>query len=101
MEKIFYKIIYISLLVGIILTILSGFFQHQNLFGFKGFGYPFTWLIQIDSLPEYSQFFNINWFNFMFDIIIWAIIFFIILIIWIISSYKFIKILLRSKPFDF
>ena len=78
MKKIVYKLIILSIILGIIITLITGFFTHPSVVGAKWWGYPLTWKTQAVLSPEYSPPLNINWLNFIIDIIIWTIIFFII-----------------------
>jgi hypothetical protein len=74
MEKIKYKLIFISLTFGIVITLVSSLFSHPNVVGANWWGYPLTWLTQVVVSPEYSPPLNVNWFNLIIDIIFWTII---------------------------
>ena len=80
MKKIVYKLIISSLIIGIVITLITGLFTHPDIVGANWWGYPLTWLTQAVLSPEYSPPLNINWLNLIIDIVVWTIIAFVILV---------------------
>ncbi len=81
MKKIVYKLIISSLIMGMIITLITGLFTHQGVVGANWWGYPFTWLTRAVVSPEYSPPLNLNLLNLIIDIIIWTIIAFAIFVV--------------------
>lgn len=65
-------LVLIGILCGIIITLISGLFSYPTgkLLGIKKWGYPFYWLSQV-IYPGATK--NVNWSNFIIDVLIWSI----------------------------
>jgi len=72
-----YKISIYSLITGIIITLITGFFPNVFLIGVSYWGYLLPWTKQIvyPGAP-----FEILWINFIVDIIIWSVLVYLTLI---------------------
>ncbi|MCK4364765.1 MAG: hypothetical protein KAW45_01815 [Thermoplasmatales archaeon] len=82
MRKKLIQIIIISIIVGIIITLITGLFSNQeNFLGSSRWGYPLHWLSRMIVGPQYSPPLNIVWLNLIIDIVIWSIIVLVILLI--------------------
>ena len=82
MRKKLIQITIISVIVGIIITVITGLLSNQgNFVGSGRWGYPVHWLSRIIVGPQYSPPTNIVWLNLMIDIVIWSIVILVILII--------------------
>ena len=62
----------IAILVGVLITLLTGYASTLRLIGATNFGYPLTWLTQRVIAPIYNPWF-INYFNFVVDILVWSL----------------------------
>ena len=67
-----------SVLIGFIITILSGFFSHSGYVGGAVWGFPFYWKLRILPAPPYVSDINILYDNFIYDVVIWTIIVFVL-----------------------
>jgi hypothetical protein len=65
-----YKIPIYSLLTGIIITLITGFFPNVFLLGVSYWGYLLPWMMQVVYLGAPLE---IIWINFIVDIIIWSV----------------------------
>lgn len=67
-----------SLIIGIIITLLTGLFLYPNggIIGVKKWGFPFYWLSQV-IYPGSVKI--IHWSNLLIDILIWGSLFFMII----------------------
>jgi hypothetical protein len=75
------KMLVFSIIGGVVITLLTGLISNTPmLLGATHYGYPFAWLIRLILAPEYFPW-RINTVNFVVDIIIWAFIVGIILLI--------------------
>ena len=70
MKKLKLKVI--AVLLGVLITLLTGYASTLQLIGATNFGYPLTWLTQRVIAPIYNPWF-INYFNFAVDILIWSV----------------------------
>ncbi|UCD00942.1 MAG: hypothetical protein JSV23_08660 [Promethearchaeota archaeon] len=75
MVKVIVKLL-LSIIGGIIITLITGFFTTPMLFliGSDTWGFPFYWLSQI-IYPGAEK--NVNWSNLILDILIWSFIMFL------------------------
>ena len=82
MRKKIVKVFIISIILGIVITMITGLFLNQGQYlGSSRWGYPVYWLSQMVVGPEYSPPLNVVWLNLLIDITIWSILFIVILII--------------------
>ena len=65
------KLKVIAVLLGVLITLLTGYASTLQLIGATNFGYPLTWLTQRVIAPIYNPWF-INYFNFVVDILVWS-----------------------------
>lgn len=72
------KLKVIALLVGVLITLLTGYANTLQLIGATHFGYPLTWLTQRVIAPIYNPWF-INYFNFVVDVLVWSVLTWIVL----------------------
>lgn len=68
---------------GIIVALLTGLIPNtpSMLVGAVWYGYPFAWLIRMIVAPQYFPW-TVDYMNLIADIVVWAIIVGIILLIW-------------------
>lgn len=72
------KLKVVSLLTGILITLLTGYVHTVQLIGGTQYGYPLTWLVQRVLAPIYNPWF-INYFNFVIDVLIWSFLAWVVL----------------------
>ncbi len=72
-----YKIPIYSILTGIILTLITGFFPNIFLIGITYWGYLLPWMSQIDYPGAPLE---IIWINLLVDIIIWSMLIYLALV---------------------
>ena len=72
-----YKIPIYSILTGIILTLITGFFPNVFLIGITYWGYLLPWMSRIDYLGAPLE---IIWINLLADIIIWSMLIYLALV---------------------
>jgi hypothetical protein len=74
--------IVVSILGGIIVTLLTGLFSNtpQMLLGAEHYGFPLAWLIRMIVAPEYNPW-RIDFLNFLADLIVWSVILVVIVFI--------------------
>ena len=72
------KLKVIALLVGVLITLLTGYASTLQLIGATHFGYPLTWLTQRVIAPIYNPWF-INYFNFVVDALVWSVLAWVLL----------------------
>ena len=65
--------ILLSIIGGIVITLLTAFIPLQSLLGATHFGFPLAWRIQLVLAPQYNPS-RINITNFIIDIVIWSLI---------------------------
>ncbi len=78
------KPIFATIIGGVLITLLTGFIPNTPPMwtGSILYGYPLAWLIRLVLAPQYFPW-KLNIVNIIYDIIFWAIIIGIILLIWI------------------
>jgi len=83
MNKKLIRIIIISILIGLIITLITGLFLNleETYLGSSRWGYPIYWLSQMIVGPQYSPPLNIVWLNLVIDILVWSVLVFLILVI--------------------
>jgi len=66
----------LSVIIGIIITYITGFFDFQNRAGGNNWGFPLVWITQpvIPNPPPKK----LDYIAFLFDVIIWFVIIFLI-----------------------
>jgi hypothetical protein len=80
MDKV--KMLIVPIVAGIVLTLLTGLFENTPgmLVGATHYGYPLAWLTRLIIAPEYYPW-QVNPFELIADIVIWAVIVWVILFI--------------------
>ena len=83
----FKYLLIISIVSGVIITLILGLISYptNGLLGVEKWGYPFHWLSQV-VYPGARV--NVNWSNFIIDLLIWIIVSLFIL--------KILEILIRN-----
>lgn len=78
------KLVFAAIIGGTLITLLTGFIPNTPPIwaGSTLYGYPLAWLLRLVLAPQYFPW-KLNIANMIGDIIIWAIIIGIILLIWI------------------
>ena len=89
MRKRIILILFISIIEGLIITYITGFFAYpmNGLIGSERWGFPFYWITQV-IVPGAEKI--INWSNFINNTLIWGSIVFIVnyLIVYLSIKYK-------------
>ena len=67
------KLVVISVLGGVVVTLLTGLLSNIVLLGAEHYGYPLAWLVRLVLAPEYFPW-QVNVLNLIVDLIIWIII---------------------------
>ena len=62
-----------SVIGGVVVTLLTGFFTNTVLLGAEHYGYPMAWLIRLVLAPEYFPW-RISVLNLIVDLVVWTII---------------------------
>jgi hypothetical protein len=76
------QIVIISIILGITITIITGFFLNtEKYIGSSRWGYPLPWLSKIIVNPKYSPTLNIIWPNLIINITFISTLIFLILFI--------------------
>jgi hypothetical protein len=72
----------VSILGGVIITLLTGLFPStpQMLVGAEWYGFPLAWLIRMIVAPEYNPW-RVEFLNFIADVVVWSVILFVIVFI--------------------
>ena len=70
-----------SIIGGVIITLLTGLVSNTVWVGAVGYGYPLPWYIRHVVAPEHVSFWHVSVSNLTADIIIWAVIIGIALLI--------------------
>lgn len=75
-----FKLVGTSAVGGVVITLLTGLLQNNQLIGARWYGYPVTWLYYRVLAPQYNPWFP-NYTNLVIDIIFWTVVIAIILYI--------------------
>lgn len=72
----------VSILGGVIITLLTGLFSStpQMLVGAEWYGFPLAWLIRMIVAPEYNPW-RVEFLSFLADVVVWSVILFVIVFI--------------------
>ena len=76
------KRLVVSIIGGVIITLLTGLFSStpQMLVGAEWYGFPFAWLIRMVVAPEYNPW-RVEYLNFIADVVVWSVILLVIVFI--------------------
>ena len=75
------KILLSSIIGGVIIALLTGLIYNTLWVGAVGYGYPFAWYLRLVLPPEHVSFWHVSASNLIADIIIWAAIIGIVLLV--------------------
>jgi len=76
------KIVFCAIVVGVIITLLTGLIGHtpEMLVGAVYYGYPFAWLEMMVVAPQYFPW-VVRPLRFILDIVVWTVVFWVILFV--------------------
>ncbi len=71
-------VVIISVLLGILITLLTGFLSTSHLLGATHYGFPSTWMVYMVVSPVYNPV-ALNYTNFVIDVAVWSVVAWVVL----------------------